>query len=160
MYNKVGIRMEMYAIEYHAISRYMRPWRSTYRTRRWMSAEKSYQQGRCSERKSRTGWAGKRYKPHPGSSRLSRNRKLDRGCQHLGRSRETSVPVDSRNRHQSTPTALFFLSLFLFLLPFRVTGYHFPWTLLTLGSLGETPLGAEKNLRFLKRIFWLESALN
>lgn len=126
----------------------MRPWRSTYRTRRWMSAEKSYRQGRRSERKSRTGWAdwaGRSYKPHPGSSRLSRNRKLDRGCQHLGRSRETSVPVDSRNRRQSTPTALLFLSLFLFLLPFRVTGYHFPWTLLTLGrSKRETPLGAER----------------
>lgn len=49
----------------------MRPWRSTYRIRRWMSAEKSYQQGRCSERRTgrRKGWAGERerytYKPRP-----------------------------------------------------------------------------------------------
>lgn len=135
----------------------MRPWRSTYRTRRWMSAEKSYRQGRRSERKSRTGWADwaeKRYKPRPGSSRLSRNRKLDRGCQHLGRSRETpSVPVDSRNRRQSSPTALLFLSLFLFLLPFRVTGYHFPWTLLTLVRL-EKLRSAQKESRIFKTNFW------
>lgn len=145
----------MYSIEYHAIPRCMRPWRSTYRTRRWMSAEKSYQQGRRSERKSRTGWAdraGKRYKPRPGSSRLSRNRKLDRRCQHLGRSRETSVPLDSRNRRQSSPAALLFLSLFLFLLSFRVTGYHFPWTLLTLGR-SEKLRSAQKNIQdFFKQI--------
>lgn len=43
----------------------MRPWRRTYGTRRWMSGEKSYRQGRQRGGEGR-GWAGeKRDKPRP-----------------------------------------------------------------------------------------------
>lgn len=84
----------------------MRPWRRTYGTRRWMSGEKSYRQGR--QRARGRGWTrkkrrGKERQTTPDSSRLSRNRKLDRGRRHvdLDRSLVTSVELDSRNRCQS-----------------------------------------------------------
>lgn len=90
------------------------------------------------------GPSGKEIQTTPDSSQLSRNRKLDRGCRHLRRSRETSVRVDSRNRRQSSPTTLPFLLLFLFLLPFRVASYRFSVDITHSCCSGETPYSAEK----------------
>lgn len=76
--------------------------------------------------------------PRPtGSSRLSRNRKLDRGCHNIsGRSLERGRQsglihvTDVNLRRPCAP--LFFRSSCASLLPFRVTGYYrFPWTSFT-----------------------------
>jgi len=153
-YNIVYIvYIETYSIKIRAIPIYIRPWKSTYRTRRWMSAEKSYQQGR-SKRKSRTGWADwarKRYKPRPGSSWLSRNRKLDRDCQHLGRSRERQSwlihVTDISPRRDRTPLSF----ALLISPPVPRNRLPFPVDITHSRPLGETPFDAErKNLRFLR----------